>query len=463
MGDTGRAPAPRRDAPRRDAPGRPWRPFRLLAITQAAHAAGDVLVAVALADTLFFSVPLGEARGKVVLYLALTMAPFAVLSPLVGPWLDRRRGSYRVAIVAAMTGRVVLAVLLSSRTDRLYLYPLAFGLLVLSRVHGVSRGALVPETLPPGRSLMWANARLAVISVAGGTLGAGPALGLNRWVGSSATLWAAAVAFGAGALAAMGLPPGEGGARRRARDGRALLTPRLLAGGVAMATLRAAVGFSTVLLAFLLRARGEGGKALALVVAAAGLGGLAGSVVAPVLRAAVRELPLLLVSLATGAAAALWAALEFSVARAALLAGLVGLAAGGGRLAFDGLVQQDAPEQVRARTFARYESIFQLAWVVGAGLAAAVPFGPPPGLATLAAICVAGALLAASARLRRQVAAGLAAWAAAAGRGGGALARRGAAALRAAPRSLRRRGRAGAAGVDAGAAARAAGPPTADE
>ena len=124
-----------------------WVPFRRLAQAQAAHAAGDALVAVALADTLFFAVPLGEARDRVGLYLALTMAPFAVLSPVVGPVIDRWRGAYRGAILLAAAGRALLAVLLSSRTERLTLYPLAFGLLVLSRVHGVSRSALVPESL----------------------------------------------------------------------------------------------------------------------------------------------------------------------------------------------------------------------------------------------------------------------------------------------------------------------------
>ena len=109
--------------------------FRRLGETQAAHAAGDAIVAVALADTLFFAVPVGEARHQVALYLGLTMAPFALLSSVVGPWLDRRRGSLRLAIVVAALGRAALAVLLSGRTDRFELYPLAFGLLVLSRVH----------------------------------------------------------------------------------------------------------------------------------------------------------------------------------------------------------------------------------------------------------------------------------------------------------------------------------------
>ncbi len=446
-------------------------PFRLLAVVQAAHAAGDALVAVALANTLFFSVPLGEARSKVALYLALALAPFAVLSPLVAPWLDRRRGSYRAAIVAAMIGRVVLAILLSSRTDRLYLYPLAFGLLVLSRVHGVSRSALVPDALPPGRSLMWANARLAVISVAGGTLGGGPALALTHWVGPSAALWTAAATFGVGALVAVRLPPGGTGDRPEPRagsegalrtprvgsgrtpltprpgvearwagrtdrprvgSGRALLTPRLLAGGVAMTTLRGTVGFTTFLLAFLLKTQGEGGRALVIVVVAAGAGALVGSLAAPALRAVLRELPLLYAALAVAGVPALWAASHFTATRAAVLAVLVGLAAAAGRVAFDSLVQQDAPEQVRARTFARYETIFQLAWVLGAGLATAVPFGPVPGLWTLAGLCVAGVALAASPPLRSRVVGVALAGLVTVGRGA-------AAGLRSVPARLRRR------------------------
>ena len=66
-----------------------WPPFRRLTQVQIGHAAADAAVAVALANTLFFAVPLGEARDKVALYLVMTMAPFALLSPLVGPILDR--------------------------------------------------------------------------------------------------------------------------------------------------------------------------------------------------------------------------------------------------------------------------------------------------------------------------------------------------------------------------------------
>src|SRR5687768_10146170 len=39
------------------------------------NTAGDAMIAVALANTLFFSVPVGEARGRVALYLLITMTP----------------------------------------------------------------------------------------------------------------------------------------------------------------------------------------------------------------------------------------------------------------------------------------------------------------------------------------------------------------------------------------------------
>jgi hypothetical protein len=132
------------------------------------------------------------------------------------------------------------------------------------------------------------------------------------------------------------------------------------------------VGFITFLLAFLLRGQGEGSKGFAIVIAAAGLGGFLGSALAPVLRVVMRESVLLLASLA------------------AVVAAVVGAASGVGRLAFDSLLQGDAPSEVRGRTFARYETIFQLCWVGGAGLATAVPFASRGGMRTLAAIAGTG-------------------------------------------------------------------------
>lgn len=386
--------------PRLDASSAPWwrrvlpehGPFRRLLEVQAAHAGGDALVAIALVNTLFFDVPLGEARDKVALYLLLTMTPFALLSPLVGPLLDRFRGSYRVAIACAAAGRAALALLLSTRTDKLWLYPLAFAALVLSRAHGVSRSALVPDVAPPDKTLMWANAWTSLASVAGGLVLAGPGVLLNKWPGPDVTLKLAMLVFLGGTAAALRLPSTPGGLLRQERvhDFRALLSPRILAGGLGAAATRAAVGFVMFFFAFVLRARGEAGVGFAFVVISGTAGGVVAALVTPHMRRALHESALLVVASLAGGAVALWAVPRFSLTTSAVVAGVMGLAAGIARLSFDSLLQRHAPEHVRGRTFARYETIFQLFWVGGAGLATAIPFGATNGLRAMAAICFAG-------------------------------------------------------------------------
>jgi hypothetical protein len=49
-----------------------------------------------------------------------------------------------------------------------------------------------------------------------------------------------------------------------------------------------------------------------------------------------------------------------------LLAAIVAIVSTSGRLAFDSLVQRDAPDANRGRSFASFELRFQIVWVVGA-------------------------------------------------------------------------------------------------
>ena len=72
------------------------------------NAAGDAAVAISLAGTLFFQVPTGEARLQVAQFLGLTMLPFAIVAPLVGPFLDRFSHGRRWAIGATMALRAFL-------------------------------------------------------------------------------------------------------------------------------------------------------------------------------------------------------------------------------------------------------------------------------------------------------------------------------------------------------------------
>jgi hypothetical protein len=115
---------------------------RLLPV-QALHTFGETMFAVSLVGSLFFSVSLDAARPRIVLYLVVTMAPFLVLAPLIGPLIDRVRGGHRMVLLAALGGRALLALILATQLKGLLLYPLAFSILVLAKVFSVSRNCSI--------------------------------------------------------------------------------------------------------------------------------------------------------------------------------------------------------------------------------------------------------------------------------------------------------------------------------
>lgn len=336
-----------------------------------AGAAGDALVAIALADSVFFSIPVGQAKGRVALYLALTMAPLAVAAPALVPLLDR--GGYRRAIsFAAAAGRALLAVYAAPRASTLVLFPAAFGLLVLSRVHAITKNGLTVSYAPRHEGLVRANGRLGRIAVAGGVLAAGPGLALALVAGAWAVLYLAALAYVGSALLALRLAsPGE-----RARSGTGVEAgkgPSMTPPAVGAATLRAASGFLLFLLAFALRRSGEPASWYVILGGAALLGGLLADIIAPRLPAAVREEALVVAGLVAAGAAAFLAFRFFTLPVLALFAAVAGMATELGRLAFQSLMQRWAPGGSQGRVFVRYEILFQLAWVAGALVAAVLP------------------------------------------------------------------------------------------
>jgi MFS family permease len=410
-------------------------PLDRLAWVHATSALGDGLVAVALAGTLFFAVPVAAARPRVALYLLLTVAPFAVVAPLLGRLLDGRQGAGRLVVAAALLLRAVLAFLAVSRTQSLLLYPLAFGLLVCSRVHGISRSALVPELAGPDRPLVAVNGRMARVAALGGTVGALLGVGLDRLLGGGAVLWASALAFAAGGTLAVwlpaaaprrarpegregrGRPEGSGEPRRGAPVGReasldrraARLTRppgRVRLARTASASVRAVGGFSLFLLAFELRRQGVGTAGLGLLLAGVGVGAVAGAFLLPRAARLVQEEGLLGAGLAASGLTALLLAGRVGVASAAL----AGLAMGGGvaaaRLGFESLVQREVPPAGRGTAITRAETTFQLAWVGGAvvPVALALPTGPSLVVAGLACLAAATAYAAGLLRLSRRAA-----------------------------------------------------------
>src|SRR4051794_9032829 len=136
----------------------------------AVSCAGDALISIGLAGTIFFNVPLGEARSKGSPYLLVTMVPFALLAPVVGPLLDHFRHGRRYALAATMLGRAFLAYALSDHLLGWGLYPAAFGVLALSRAYGVARSAAVPRLLPEGLGLSQVGARASVYGTFAGAV-----------------------------------------------------------------------------------------------------------------------------------------------------------------------------------------------------------------------------------------------------------------------------------------------------
>ena len=123
----------------------------------------DAMLAVALANTLFFSAATAESRTNVALYLLMTVAPFAVIAPIIGPALDRLRRGRRFTLSLTFTLRAVLAVILALNFHSLLLYPCALGMLVLSKTYGVVRASF-SRLAPKHRVAAW----IALLALAAG-------------------------------------------------------------------------------------------------------------------------------------------------------------------------------------------------------------------------------------------------------------------------------------------------------
>jgi MFS family permease len=378
------------------------------------NGAGDAIVAVSLAGTLFFSVPVGEARGRVALYLLITMAPFALMAPVVGPLLDRVRHGRRYAIASTFALRAGLALVMAAAapTNAVELYPAAFGCLVASRAYGVTRAAMVPRLLPRGLGLVKANSRISLAGVVAACAAVPVAAGL-AFVGPQWALRAAALVFAAGTVLALRLPrrvdsargeqpiaavatTGEPGGGRRSRA----IGPAVVLGLRANAALRGYSGFLTTFLAFLLRERPVGGLsdtwAIGLVVGAAALGSVVGTLLGAVLRTRPPE-PIVLTVLTLAMLASVAGTLAYGLLTVVTVTVAAGVGQSLGRLALDALIQREVPEAVRTAAFARAETALQLAWVVGGGVGLAIPARGQLGLgvagAVLAAVLVHGLLL----------------------------------------------------------------------
>ncbi|MFE5870776.1 MFS transporter [Streptomyces roseifaciens] len=414
----------------------------------AVNSAGDMLITVALASTVFFSVPTDQARGRVALYLAITMAPFTLLAPVIGPLLDRLPHGRRAAMAGAMLTRALLALTMSGAvaSGGLELYPAALGVLVASKAYGVVRSAVVPRLLPPRISLVKANSRVTL----GGLLATGVAAplgaGLHR-LGPEYPLYGAFIVFVLGTVLSFSLPhkvdSAKGEARARLVSGEHLPhRPRRMRGAKsgkngrkgwigrnnrngnrngskngnkkskppkppglrtvgssvlhalqANSAMRMLSGFLTFFLAFLLRVHPLGDLSpafsLGVVAVAAGAGNALGTAIGALLRSRGPEKTIALVltmSLGTTVAAAVLFGAFFVV----VVAAVAGISQALGKQSLDSLIQRDVPEEVRTSAFARSETLLQMCWVVGGAIGIVLPLNGTLGMAVAAGVLALG-------------------------------------------------------------------------
>lgn len=376
-------------APKRPAEAGPTSAFTRLARVHAFSTAADALFASALAGSLFFSIPVGQARTKVFAYLAGAIAPFSLLSPLIGPAIDRIAGGRRWMIIASLALRAGFTMLLVSNFDDLPIFlPLAFGILVSQKGYAVARSALVPTTVRGDDELVRANSKFALLSGVMGFVAAGPGVLALHLGGPEASLVLASIVYLGGLVLAAQLPQAKVAQQQATPDERVELhAPSILLGVGGMGLLRGIVGFLSILVAFGLRTNNRPLWEYGVVGAGAVAGSLLGALVAPRLRDLMREEIILISALSLVSIAAATSVFVLDGVMASfVIASAVGIAGSAGKLAFDSIVQRDAPDANRGRSFARFETRFQILWVIGASIAV-IPMSLELGFAIV--LCVA--------------------------------------------------------------------------
>ncbi len=355
--------------------------------------AGEACMTIALADSFFLSVSPDAARTKVLLFLAVSMAPFAVVAPFVGPFIDRLRGGQRMVVILVGILRALVLVGMSQTLDSFALFPLAFSALILSKTYAIAKSAIVPTIVKDDEALVKSNSKLGVIAGLTGFVVAIPA-GVLQFIDARLCLGLGVFAYLFASLNAYRLPktviaekPAE------ALEIEELHSPSVVHAANAMRMIRGAVGFNFFHLAFWLRNETAGTLWFGLAISISGIATLAANFVGPHLRRRMREQWMIVSGLSLLAITGVGAAFSGRIVAGIVLAAVVNAAAAICRLAFESIVQSGAPDANRGRAFSKFETHNQIAWVTGGLLP--VIFSPAGwfGFACLGTIGIVGVVM----------------------------------------------------------------------
>lgn len=378
---------PRGPQPTSRDPRRPWAPspFTRLARAHAASVSGDALFAIGLAGSVFFSLDFTSARWRVALYLLLTIAPFAIAAPLIGPAIDRIKGGRRWIIVGSMLMRAVLAFFVVRHMNTILFYPEAFGMLIMQKIYSISKSAVIPSTVHSDEELVQANSQLTTLSSIAVVVVAIPGGILYAIGGGRATVALGAIVFAVGTILALQLPPTTVAAEPAGEAEREeLRSAGITHASVAMSLIRGMVGFLSFMLAFEFKNASAPLWQLGLVAATAQFGFFVGSLIVPRLRRVITEERILVGSLIVTSVAGLVTAFIGGLGGAALLSMMLGVTSCSAKQAFDSIVQRDAPDANRGRSFAKFETRFQMIWVIGALIPIIIPIPSALGFGLIA-------------------------------------------------------------------------------
>lgn len=365
----------------------------------------DTLTTVALAGTLFFSISPEAAKSQITLYLGLTMAPFAIVSPILSPALDRGKVARRLVLLISAVVRIVAALAMASNVHSKFIFPLALAVLISSKLYLVAKAALVPELLGygadmsqtdaqpigPSSILVKANSQLSMlgagVGIVAGIIGASmlkiPQIGAP-WI---LRIEVIPLVLMLGELSVL--------AREARRLDKTMVKKDLatqnvvfqkssdpdtshpspspvngysttLLASAAMAVLRSGVGFFTFLIAFSLKRANSSAYEYGLVLLASAAGAILATATTPKVRLIIHEQQLLLSALVVETICAIIAAYFADLPSQIGLAMIVGWVAASGKLSFDAIVQHHISQDQHGRIFAKYEMRFQMAWVAGA-------------------------------------------------------------------------------------------------
>ena len=367
-------------------------------------ACGESAFAIALADSLFLSISPDAARSQVLLFLAVSLAPFAIIAPFIGPVIDRIPGGRRITVLIVSALRCATVIAMISRLDSLSLFALVFISLVLQRTYSVSKTALVPSVVVDDDELVSANSKLSLLSGLLGFAAAIPA-GLLQLFDARATLCMSALMFGLASIFSMKLPRHVATAsapvlRIEIEELHSLQVRRV---AISMMVLRGLIGFLFFHVAFWLRDELAGTAWFGLAVGLSSLSIMIGNFVAPAIRRTMSERSMMafafLVIGVCGVASGIIGGITAGIILIAVTNGMGAF----GKLAFESYVQRKAPDANRARAFVKFETRNQLAWV-GFGLVAVIfNLAGDIGFGAVGIVGVAGAIYSYTSLIRKKL------------------------------------------------------------